>query len=136
MKEITESMKPRYYPNFIQQRSGNTVYFLTELISGGIYRRNVKLDGDYVNSIKHERDMFLADAAEAVEDALVNQINKYDEEYDGKTYVLDDLPEGIDILDVMGEARRGIWTQDGRLTPQEAEVAIFAAVERKRAKEK
>lgn len=135
MERLTKAEKSRYYPNFIESRRGNTVNMLTEVVGGGIHRRSVKLGDGYIN-LQRERDLLIFDAERSVRQILAeNMRNCYIEE-DTERYTLDNLPDGVTILDVMNEARReGVISLSGNdldTTEEDVEVWIYQALERKR----
>jgi hypothetical protein len=132
---MTEDRKKRYYPNFFQQRYGNTIYLLTEVMGGKIIRREFKLKSDSVihEDFYEQRQRFLDDAAREVSKRLSFQTGMFDAFYDGTPYTLENLPDGIGILDVMTEIRIADSLSD-KVTEEDIVTAINAAVERKRAK--
>jgi hypothetical protein len=130
---MTEERKKRYYPNFIQKRHGNTIYFLTEVMGGKIFRREVDLSEADWTGVCYQRNVFLAEAKEEAHNVINAQIKKYNANFDGTPYTLENLPDGIGILDVMTEIRIAD-SLSVRVTEKDMVTAINAAVERKRAK--
>jgi len=125
--------KERYFPNFIQKREGNEIHFLTEVVGGTIFRRTVTLSDD--TDIEKERETFFWEADKEILKILREQIDTYDANYDGKLYTLEDMPVGVDILDVMSEIRRDAEFQSEKeVTHDQVEVAIFRALRRKKEK--
>lgn len=131
-----EQYATRFFPNIIEQRSGNTHYFLTQVAGGNIIRRNVEMDGS-IEMLDHQRDLLIADAREEFEKVLSGVIDTNITMADGEVYSLENLPEGVTILDVMDAARAdGVILRHGgdKVSEKDLQNFIYSAVVKHREK--